>query len=659
MRSGNSKKRRWLLLGPILTACASALLMAAGWNAGARVLVRADDKVPQDAAPPQKPAKPSDLVVHEWGTFLGMSSANGTALDGMYHEEHTLPAFVHGRGKDQLKLPNMFLKGETPVIYFYTKEKQNVRVGVGFPRGIWTQWYPQAAVVLPNLATQVEQSGALKGGRICWFAEVIPRWDMPQTAANHDGAGTEVVNLLPKTSRDALWNHARDVDAAFVKVTDGARNQPAQEFERFLFYRGLGDAKLPLRIEESRQGTLTLDSELNLGEGVRDIFVLRVERGRGAFSYRPALRPGETASGVIPPLDQAQPLAEFTRKISDELTARLAESGLFAKEARAMVNTWANSYFQTDGIRVLFVLPQSWTDAFIPMTVAPQPRKIVRVMVGRLEMLSADRQRSAEAAIGKLVSRDSTERAHAFRFLHEQGRYVEPIVRHVAKTTKDERIKSLCGRLLLTDFVTDLRAAIHNAADGKPTNVDPRLLRAHLARLLRQAGQNAEALSEAKAALKALTTDPLPPGQKIDDSPFAAEIKGAAFEAMGDDLRAAEVYAHRIDLHARSINGEINEGWISWLREWWVGRAYAQCIVRSGRSGEIQSAIRDRLGKYPIGQVLAVGDRAPRMLLAFLLEAEGKDRLAQAEWQSMIAQPGQQAAAISVSEPAVLAKTGP
>ena len=35
MRSGNSKNRRWLLLGPILTACASALLWAAGPGGGA------------------------------------------------------------------------------------------------------------------------------------------------------------------------------------------------------------------------------------------------------------------------------------------------------------------------------------------------------------------------------------------------------------------------------------------------------------------------------------------------------------------------------------------------------------------------------------------------------------------------------------------------
>ncbi len=86
-------------------------------------------------------------------------------------------------------------------------------------------------------------------------------------------------------------------------------------------------------------------------------------------------------------MDQAQPLADFTRAIADDLAARLTESGLYAKEARAMVNTWTTSYFQTDGVRVLFVLPQSWTDAFIPMTIAPEPKQIVRVMVGRVELL--------------------------------------------------------------------------------------------------------------------------------------------------------------------------------------------------------------------------------------------------------------------------------
>ena len=134
---------------------------------------------------------------------------------------------------------------------------------------------------------------------------------------------------------------------------------------------------------------MSLDQDPTLGDGIRHVFVVRVENGRGVYHYRPGLRPGWTVSGVIPSMDKARPLEEFTRQIADDLAGRLTDSGLYAKEARAMVNTWTSSYFQTDGTRVLFVLPQSWTDAFIPMTVVPQPKQVVRVMVGRLELLDS------------------------------------------------------------------------------------------------------------------------------------------------------------------------------------------------------------------------------------------------------------------------------
>ena len=112
--------------------------------------------------------------MHEWGTFLGMNGSDGTSLDGMYHEEHALPEFVHGRARDQLRMPMMLLKGETPVIYFYTPKTVRVRVGVDFPQGIWTHWYPQAGVVNPPLALQAQSPDQARNGRICWFAEVTP-----------------------------------------------------------------------------------------------------------------------------------------------------------------------------------------------------------------------------------------------------------------------------------------------------------------------------------------------------------------------------------------------------------------------------------------------------------------------------------------------------
>src|SRR4030095_3679488 len=94
-------------------------------------------------------ASPGRLVVHEWGTFLAMNGSDGVTLDGMYHEEHALPAFVHARSRDELKLRTSNMKMETPVVYFYSDTTMKVRVEVGFPGGIWTQWYPQAEYVGP------------------------------------------------------------------------------------------------------------------------------------------------------------------------------------------------------------------------------------------------------------------------------------------------------------------------------------------------------------------------------------------------------------------------------------------------------------------------------------------------------------------------------
>src|SRR5262245_40155349 len=105
------------------------------------------------AVPAVTDDEPNDLVVHEWGTFLAMQGSDGAVLDGMYHEEHSLPDFVHSRGRDQLHIPTIQMKGETPVIYFYTAKRQRLSVAVQFPEGIWTQWYPQARTVAPGLAS--------------------------------------------------------------------------------------------------------------------------------------------------------------------------------------------------------------------------------------------------------------------------------------------------------------------------------------------------------------------------------------------------------------------------------------------------------------------------------------------------------------------------
>ena len=527
----------------------------------------------------------SRLVVHEWGTFLAMNGSDGVTLDGMYHEEHALPAFVHARSRDELRLRTSNLKGETPVVYFYADRATRVQVQVGFPVGMWTQWYPQADFVGPSLV----QSGSLphaRNGRIGWTVDVVP-----PALANP---------ALPASLSGALWNFARNVDAAYVVAADATGQRP-KEWERFLFYRGLGEAHLPLSVSTSASGNLSCRSDLV--EGLRDIYVLRVDNNKGAYRYLPSLRCGDEVARVVPTMDGAQPVARFAETVADDLAARLVANGLYAKEARAMVNTWRTSYFTTAGIRVLFVLPQSWTDRFIPMTIAPRPDELVRVMVGRIELLTAERERAAEAAISQLASPDSAIRERGFATLREQGRYVEPIVRRTMQSTSDERVRTLCRRLLLTDFITDLRTSLTDAADGTKLLQEPVYARAQLASLLREIGLTDEARQEGELALAALARMPQP-SMNDDGSRHMFRALARANEGAGHDAAALRWYGDFVRFGSgfnrcsgcHQLAGPRDP---SFFRDWWVGRKFAELAWRTGEAPRMIAADEAALANDP------------------------------------------------------------
>ena len=471
------------------------------------------------------PSDPAGMVVHEWGTFLAMNGSDGISLDGMYHEEHALPSFVHARSKDQLHLPMSLLKGETPVIYFYTGQPSRVQVDVDFPTGLWTQWYPQATTVSPGIV-QVGSPLRTRDGRISWNVDVWPASSGPANSG---------ADSVPPTNADALWNHARDVDASYVSTVTAPG--VAREWERFIFYRGLGEAPLPIQARVAGGNITATTTE---PDGVRHLFVVRIENGRGTFSYAPALTTGDGLSQSIPRWMGALPLDQFVERVSDAVAQRLTESGLYAKEARAMVNTWKSSYFKTDGVRLLFVLPQSWTDRFIPMRITPRPAQLVRVMVGRVELLSEERERRAETAISGLASPDPGVREQAFEILRAEGRYVEPIVRRAARTSADERVRTLSRRLLLTDFVTDLRTTSRRDT-GERVSTNPVHIQAQLASLLREVGLTSEAKQEGEAALVTLTRMAQPTmSDHLSREKFRSLAR--AHEGAGHDAEALEWY---------------------------------------------------------------------------------------------------------------------
>src|SRR5205085_12568968 len=84
----------------------------------------------------------SDLIVHEWGTFLSVQGSDGVTLGGMVDSEEVLPSFVEGRGLASWQRSRIYSKMETPVTYFYTDRPRDVQVRIDMPKGILTHWYP-------------------------------------------------------------------------------------------------------------------------------------------------------------------------------------------------------------------------------------------------------------------------------------------------------------------------------------------------------------------------------------------------------------------------------------------------------------------------------------------------------------------------------------
>src|SRR6266478_1920115 len=90
--------------------------------------------------------EPSGLTVHEWGTFTSVAGEDGSAVDwDALGCKDDLPGFVNDFGYRGFKWR---LRGtvrmETPVVYFYSPREVEVHVKVTFPKGLITEWYPQA-----------------------------------------------------------------------------------------------------------------------------------------------------------------------------------------------------------------------------------------------------------------------------------------------------------------------------------------------------------------------------------------------------------------------------------------------------------------------------------------------------------------------------------
>jgi hypothetical protein len=285
------------------------------------------------------------LTVHEWGAFTSIVDRDGAPQRWLpLTGTSDLPCFVHrfeGLVKGALEGT---VRMETPVLYFYSPEPVHASVHVNFRGGTFTEWYPRA--------------------------KLEPRFNNPAAIEWNPIKVSPEEHVLPFEPGRSHYYAARQTDA--LSIESGG------EYDKMLFYRGVGNFPIPLRAVLGEDGQLQIS---NTASTSLPLVVVFENRG-GKIGYR--LLYSLAVSNIVGIEQMTGSLAELRK----DLEAGLVESGLYPREAAAMLETWRDSWFE-EGVRVFYILPQSSVDEVLPLSIAPQPVQIVRAFVGRVEVLAS------------------------------------------------------------------------------------------------------------------------------------------------------------------------------------------------------------------------------------------------------------------------------
>jgi len=336
---------------------------------GSVLLIAAESRLVEPAAA---------LTAHEWGTFTSVAGDDGMAvtwapLDG----PSDLPCFVHHFEPVKALLSGT-VRMETPVIYLYGPEGSTADIRVTFPGGFITEWYPQA-----------KRDGALSAS-IEW----------PGVKLGRDSNAIDYPLEQPPSHYYA------------GRRTDSAALAAGGETEKFLFYRGVGRFQPPVAARVSAGDRIAVRG---LGPEPIPASIL-FENHDGTIAYRVH---GPIAAEVT--FETPQATAD-TGILRTEMERILVSQGLFQKEAKAMVATWGDSWFE-EGTRLFYFLPTSAVDSVLPLEIRPAPAQVARVFVGRMEIFTPAMKSAIKTAI---ANGDS-------RVFAKYGRFLNPVTAGMAQ----------------------------------------------------------------------------------------------------------------------------------------------------------------------------------------------------------------------------------
>ena len=340
-----------------------------------------------------------DLTVHEWGTFTAIAGKDGRALEWLplgqprFPASTDLPNFVEHISDVNFKLGlRGTIRMETPVLYFYSPRDVAVSARVAFAKGLITEWYPRADRVEPGgVVPNTSLSQLSADGSITW---------------NHVAVSPNLASEFPSEVQSNRYYAARETASSPLRVQTSAGEQQ----EKFLFYRGVSASPLPLSARLTSDGKLVVKSLS--GDEIPQAILFERRGERVGYRLMGALTDETT---VDPPV-----LTGSVDSLYGDLEEILVGQGLYRDEANAMVETWKDSWFE-EGSRLIYIVPRGFIGNVLPLTIDPAPGQIVRVFVGRLEIVTP----ATASAVKGAVARNDEET------LKKYERFLEPILQTV------------------------------------------------------------------------------------------------------------------------------------------------------------------------------------------------------------------------------------
>jgi hypothetical protein len=344
----------------------------------------------------QTAASDPGLTAHEWGTFTSIAGKDGRAAGWLPLTGSTdLPAFV-----EHFQTPSFKggLRGtvrmETPVLYFYTNHATTLSVHVSFAQGLITEWYPHANRVEPvGLQTQTRL--------VAYYNDWNRLQKQPDSSISWDSVSLQPndSSILPREDSTNHYYAARQTSSTPLRI----KTQFGEQTEKFLFYRGVASFSVPVSVNLAQNGKILAENHTS-----QEIPAMLVFERRGdKIGFR--IADASAATPAIDPPELNATMDSLKQAVEDMLIAQ----GLYQDEAQAMFETWRDSWFE-EGSRLLYIVPREFVDSVLPLSIHPSPAQIVRVFVGRMELVTPATQRAVEQAF---ATNDRATLARYNRFL--------------------------------------------------------------------------------------------------------------------------------------------------------------------------------------------------------------------------------------------------